>query len=657
MKRTIIVFLYIGIFFSCSVEEKNIELTKKETSTDIKSKKIQDEMNCSYINYLSSESDYIANDLNELRNLISSTSIPDYSTIYLADQGNFDVLTNDPIEITRPLQIVSGRNENSNSGARIYSNVTGIKLFNVTSSNVTLSGLKIIGHDTEVGDLPYSPGVTVGVSITGYNNLKIENCEISGWSYAGIELMNSKENTIKNNYIHHNRRSGLGYGVVIDNSGNIPTNALITCNYFEFNRHDIAGSGNKNQGFEASYNIIGMAGVLSHRFDMHGAFGGTQEIAGSYIKIHHNQFLFDDDFAIRIGGITELGIQIYNNTFKHKCEIKAIEQRKLNIILNRENWIGINTYSNTYSNSNINDINLNNLFLFKNTNNEILKYSFGNECNCNNLSEIVGHGFNDYSKFLVGNWIGDEKDELLALTNSGELHLFPFNNGTFYGQGGGVTVGHGFNGYKELLVGNWVGDGTDDLIAVTNTGEMILYPFNNGTFYGQGGGVTVGHGFNGYKEYLVGNWTGASDGTEDLIALTDSGEMILYPFNNNTFYNQGGGIVVGHGFSSYKKLIIGKWNNDGTDDLMVLSNNNSLVLYSFNNTFYNQGNPHYVGSGFVDYKDFIAIRLPNRINDDLIVIDNSNHLYLYYLNGNSLGNEKYIGCIKEYNLILNGKWQ
>lgn len=613
--------------------------------------------NCQFTKYLPSNANYIANNLSELRNLIGSTSVADNSIIYLADAGNFDlsVTNSSSIEINRPLKIVSGRNVDNTNGAVIFSNIQlDSKLFVIRSNNVTLSGLKIIGYDTQVGQFPYSPGISSGVSINGYDNLIIENCEISGWSYAGVELVNSKNNIINNNYIHHNRRTGLGYGVAIHNTNDIPTNALVTCNYFEFNRHDIAGSGSKNQEYEASYNIIGEAGVLTHRFDMHGKNNGTEEIAGTHISIHDNQFLFDEDYAIRIGGITENGVEIYNNTFKHKCEILAIEQRKFNVVLNRENWVGINSNNNSYLNTNVSNIDFSNLFLFKNFNNEVVKYSFGNECNCSNLSGIVGHGFNDYLKFLVGNWTGDGTDDLIALRNNGDLILSRFNNGTFYGQSGGGVAGSGFNNVREFLVGNWVGDNKDELIVLTNSGDLLLYTLNNGIFQG---GVIVGNGFNGYSKFLVGNWTGASDGTEDLIALSNSGDLVLYPFNNNTFYGQGGPLYVGNGFNGYKKFFVGRWNNDDIDDLVALSNDDDLILYPFrHNTFYGQGGPIYIGSGFANFKDFIVARLPNRVNDDLIAINNSNQLYLYYLQGNYLGNVKYIGCVKEYNLILNGKW-
>ena len=46
----------------------------------------------------------------------------------------------------------------------------------------------------------------------------------------------------------------------------------------------------------------------------------------------------------------------------------------------------------------------------------------------------------------------------------------------------------------------------DDLIVRDETGGLYLYPFRNDTFYNNGGGTQVGNGFN-FTDYFVGNWT------------------------------------------------------------------------------------------------------------------------------------------------------
>ena len=43
----------------------------------------------------------------------------------------------------------------------------------------------------------------------------------------------------------------------------------------------------------------------------------------------------------------------------------------------------------------------------------------------------VGNGW-DFSHYFVGDWTGDSKSDLIVRTASGDLLLYPFANGTFY---------------------------------------------------------------------------------------------------------------------------------------------------------------------------------------------------------------------------------
>jgi hypothetical protein len=106
--------------------------------------------------------------------------------------------------------------------------------------------------------------------------------------------------------------------------------------------------------------------------------------------------------------------------------------------------------------------------------------------------------------YFIGSWTGDGTDDLITRDNAGTLHLCPFRNGTFYGNGCGTQVGHGFHA-ANYLVGHWTGDGTADLVIRDSTGTLSLCPFRNDTFYGNGCGAQVGHGFHAVS-YLVGDW-------------------------------------------------------------------------------------------------------------------------------------------------------
>jgi hypothetical protein len=66
------------------------------------------------------------------------------------------------------------------------------------------------------------------------------------------------------------------------------------------------------------------------------------------------------------------------------------------------------------------------------------------------------------------------------------------------------VVGNGFN-FTNYFVGDWTGDGTADLIVRDSAGTLLLYPFRNNTFFNNGGGAVVGNGFS-FANYLVDNW-------------------------------------------------------------------------------------------------------------------------------------------------------
>lgn len=332
--------LMISIFLSCHPDE--IDVTEK-LPFDINEITL-----CQIQTWQVADANYVVNTIDDFVNAVSNSEPG--NTIYVSDNSYLDFSNSElPIVLDKSINIVSGRNTDNTNGAILYSNIPGKTLLKIDADNVTLSGLKIKGYDTIIGEQMYSPLITVGVKISNHHSLRIENCEISGWSEAGIYIDDSPHNIIIRNYIHHNRREGLGYGIVFYNHQNSSTDALISCNHFEYNRHDIAGSGNKGQSFEASYNIVTIGSESHHRFDMHGKNNDTEQIAGTKISIHNNWFLSDNGYAIMIRGIPETRADIYENIFAHKCFNTAFSQRILKEKIKPEELVNIYHYNNKYA--------------------------------------------------------------------------------------------------------------------------------------------------------------------------------------------------------------------------------------------------------------------------------------------------------------------
>jgi pectate lyase len=246
-----------------------------------------------------------------------------------------DLVFTEKFRIKLPAGVIlaSDRGYKNSEGAIIKSDNFATKpLISVLGPKVRITGLRIIGPDPkshlehhkrsfnpERGDskaqsayyylLPNSEGIS-----TEHGFLEVDNCELSGWSHAAIYLRNGDEQHIHHNYIHHNQRNGLGYGVCLGYGKNI--SALIEFNLFDYNRHSIAGTGVPGNSYEASNNIE-LGHSLSHNFDMHGGKDrrdGTN-IGGERVLIHHNIFTNPKVRAVAIRGIPGNKADIYNNWF------------------------------------------------------------------------------------------------------------------------------------------------------------------------------------------------------------------------------------------------------------------------------------------------------------------------------------------------------
>ncbi len=290
-------------------------------------------------------SDYRVKTRDEL--LAALDSARSGQTVYVADTTEIDLSGLQNIVIPEGVTLASGRGRQGSQGGLIYSTeLETFPLFLIGGPNVRVTGLRLRGPDPErrteqmkqlyaegrYYSIPNSRGVQ-----TTHRNLEVDNCELWAWSHAAIYLMTGSTGHIHHNFMHHNQRQGLGYGVVLNES-----EGLIEANLFDFCRHHIAGTGRPGTSYEARYNRV-LANANSHSFDMHGGSDrddGT-DIAGTKIWIHHNTFEATSVPAIVIRGRPQEMTEIYNNWFLHQTPNTAI--RQINTTGNMRN------YKNQYS--------------------------------------------------------------------------------------------------------------------------------------------------------------------------------------------------------------------------------------------------------------------------------------------------------------------
>jgi hypothetical protein len=292
------------------------------------------------------QSDYRVKTLEEL--IAALKEAKSGQIVYVDDNAEIDVTGKEKIVIPGGVTVAGGRGRGGSEGALLYSDELATSpMFLAGGDRIRVTGLRLRGPDQErrteqmqklykegrYYSIPNSDGI-----ISAYSGLEVDNCELWGWSHAAVFLKRGASKAhIHHNYIHHNQRSGLGYGVCLDQS-----DALIEANLFDWCRHHIAGTGRPGTGYEARYNLV-LENANGHSFDMHGGSDrkdGT-DIAGDLIKIHHNTFKATGVPAVVIRGQPQKSAQIYNNWFLHSSLDKAV--RQINAAGN------MNVYQNQYT--------------------------------------------------------------------------------------------------------------------------------------------------------------------------------------------------------------------------------------------------------------------------------------------------------------------
>ena len=167
----------------------------------------------------------------------------------------------------------------------------GTQELSARGEHVRITGLQITGHSRSKDQTTPHTGILVadsGPMIVDHNKLSnwtsaainvVHNDAPANWACAPPDTTVRPENVrIVRNFIHHNVRAGLGYGVVVGGDGY----AHITGNTFLMNRHAIAADGQARTGYSAWFNLV-MSNVPSYNttrceqpdFDMHGSDGSS----------------------------------------------------------------------------------------------------------------------------------------------------------------------------------------------------------------------------------------------------------------------------------------------------------------------------------------------------------------------------------------------
>jgi hypothetical protein len=176
------------------------------------------------------------------------------------------------------------------NGVTVRTNTRKQEFLRIEQNGTTLRNLTLEGDKTDVirrsGLWDYRDGASAwataaeGIGIRA-SDVLVENVACHGWTHAGIKVGQNGHArytpTIRNCELSDCNARALGYGVVVYSGYPI----IERCR-FDQNRHDIAGGGGSNCGYEARFNHIGARGRL-YGFEMHSP-------GGESVNIHHNTF-------------------------------------------------------------------------------------------------------------------------------------------------------------------------------------------------------------------------------------------------------------------------------------------------------------------------------------------------------------------------------
>lgn len=184
--------------------------------------------------------------LGELINNLSMSTYGD--SIFIPANISINA-TDNTIRIPAGVTLYSTRNKyDIGRGGLIYSNSKtvypgGLPMIETAGENVTISGLRLRGATGEITDFDYTDGLSKGVH-GNHRGLKVICCEIYNFDLWGVYLYVPANSYIFNNYFHHCRNAGYGYGVWVGGSGTkYEGDSYIMNNIFNACRSAVDGSG------------------------------------------------------------------------------------------------------------------------------------------------------------------------------------------------------------------------------------------------------------------------------------------------------------------------------------------------------------------------------------------------------------------------------
>lgn len=249
-----------------------------------------------------------------------------------------------------------------------------------------------------------------------------------------------------------------------------------------------------------------------------------------------------------------------------------------------------------------------------------------------------------YTGTVVGDFNGDGHGDLLARrVGTGDLYLWA-GDGSGTSFAAPVLLGDAWDNYTDFAVGDFNGDGKDDLVGRDIATGALMYWAGQGTAGQPGAGdgfvahIQLTPDWGAYTDTVGGDFNG--DGHDDLIAR-DAATGVLYFWAGTGTTGQGGDsgfrapVAVAGDWSDYTDFASGDLNGDGKADLIARSRSTD-TLYSWTAVAPDSSGTaqfaaaNTVGTNWGDFSDFAAGQLNGDGRADLVGrTDDADQLWLW----------------------------
>ncbi len=257
--------------------------------------------------------DFVARTYDELRAALQRAKSG--QVVFIPGGVEIDMTGKQRLVIPGGVTVASDRGRDGSKGALLYiTTARPLGLLAAGGDYVRITGLRVRGPHPGVEPAPDSMGLRAAHFAT-----EIDNCEVWAFTCPAISVApGARRAYVHHCFIHHNQRTGLGYGVSINDA-----DVLVEACRFDYGRHYITCSnGTPGTGYEARYNVCGPH-CIGHLFDVHGEASGSG-IGGEWFNIHHNTFLASKQHSIGIRGVPSQGVWVHHNWFQDPDTSKAM---------------------------------------------------------------------------------------------------------------------------------------------------------------------------------------------------------------------------------------------------------------------------------------------------------------------------------------------